>query len=192
MPPVSSNVLVRFADGAPSLEALIGSTPQSICAGVSSPCYLQVNGKTVASSFTYGTLTTFVTLPAGTLSLKARDTSRLLRRPAQVDGADGRKQLHARRGRGVSQLQRASVRGAENVQRRPDVTLRGLAGRSVGRLRQLQSVDALEFQEARQRATRQRGNGCARKQPLSNLGGYVGNASAPLGALTLAPDQSLR
>lgn len=74
MPSVSNaTIQVRFAEGAPQLDALIGSTPQSICSSQTAPCYLQVNGKTVVSSFIYGQITNFITLPAGALSLVALD-----------------------------------------------------------------------------------------------------------------------
>jgi hypothetical protein len=68
MPPTAVNVSVRFADGAPHLETLIGSVPTDI-----GSAYLQVDGRTVTSSFEYGTLTPFVQLRAGTHSLVARD-----------------------------------------------------------------------------------------------------------------------
>ena len=85
MPPISANVTVRFADGAPSLETLINGVPADIGAA-----YLQVNGKTVASSFDYGTLTPFVTLPAGHALAQGARHAGLLRRAAQDAGADGR------------------------------------------------------------------------------------------------------
>jgi hypothetical protein len=68
-----ATVQVRFAEGAPQLDALIGSSPQSICSSQTAPCYLQVNGKTVVSLFIYGQITNFITLPAGALSLVALD-----------------------------------------------------------------------------------------------------------------------
>src|SRR6202034_2221843 len=47
MPPVSSGTArVRFADGAPELEALINGVPQDI-----GNAYLQVDGQTVSSAF---------------------------------------------------------------------------------------------------------------------------------------------
>jgi hypothetical protein len=64
----SGTALVRFLEGSPLLEALVGSVPQALGAA-----YLQVNGKTVASSFAYGVITSFKGMPAGTLSLVARD-----------------------------------------------------------------------------------------------------------------------
>ena len=70
MPAQPGSVSVRFADGAPSLEALVNGVPTDIGAA-----YLQVDGRTVASSFAYGSPTSFVTLPAGAHSLKALDTT---------------------------------------------------------------------------------------------------------------------
>jgi hypothetical protein len=69
MPPVSSGTArVRFADGAPELEALINGYPQSI-----GSAYLQVDGQTVSSEFNYGTLTNFLSLTPGAHSLTALD-----------------------------------------------------------------------------------------------------------------------
>lgn len=68
-PSKSGSALVRFADGAPFLVTLINGVPTDI-----GTAYLQVDGQTVASSFTYGTITSFTGLPAGTHSLKALDT----------------------------------------------------------------------------------------------------------------------
>lgn len=73
VPPQAGTARVRFVDGAPSLETLIGSSPESICASASIPCYLQVNGETVTSIFTYGSMTPFIAVAPGTLSLVARD-----------------------------------------------------------------------------------------------------------------------
>lgn len=71
--PSSSSASVRFIDGSPLLQTLEGSAVQSICPAPSAPCYLQVNGKTVTQDFSYGTMTPFLSVPAGTLSLIARD-----------------------------------------------------------------------------------------------------------------------
>jgi hypothetical protein len=69
MPPVSSGTArVRFAEGAPELEALINGYPQSI-----GSAYLQVDGQTVSSEFNYGTLTNFLALSPGAHSLEALD-----------------------------------------------------------------------------------------------------------------------
>jgi hypothetical protein len=68
LPSQGGNARVRFVEGAPDLETLIGSEPTDI--GLA---YLQVNGKTVASTFDYGDFTPFLSVNAGTLSLVARD-----------------------------------------------------------------------------------------------------------------------
>lgn len=68
LPSTSARVSVRFAEGAPVLETIINGVPAPI-----GQAYLQVNGKSVASTFNYGAITSFVTLNAGTLSLVARD-----------------------------------------------------------------------------------------------------------------------
>jgi hypothetical protein len=69
LPPASAgSVRVRFAQGAPVLETLINGVPQDIGAA-----YLQVDGQTVDSQFNYGTMTPFLTLSAGTHSLRALD-----------------------------------------------------------------------------------------------------------------------
>lgn len=76
IPPSGGNAQVRFVDGTPSLETIIGSIPQPICSGgVSAPCYLQVNGQTVTQLFYYGSITNFMPLSAGVHSMSARDTA---------------------------------------------------------------------------------------------------------------------
>jgi hypothetical protein len=69
VPSEGASVRVRFAEGAPFLETLINGVPADI-----GPAYLQVDGATVASTFTYGTVTQFSATSAGTHSLVARDT----------------------------------------------------------------------------------------------------------------------
>lgn len=69
LPGQSGNVRVRYGEGAPTLEALINGVPQSI-----GTAYLQVDSKTVVSVFTYGSITSFLTLSPGVHSLTARDT----------------------------------------------------------------------------------------------------------------------
>ena len=63
---------VRFLDGSPSLETIIAGIPQLICSGPSAPCYLTVNGQNVTQSFYYGTMTNFINVTPGTLALVAR------------------------------------------------------------------------------------------------------------------------
>ncbi len=74
---------VRFVEGAPSLEALVGGVPTDI--GVTA--YLTVNGMTVATSFLYGSRTPFVPVPAGTLSLVALDSSGYAVGPVKTSSA---------------------------------------------------------------------------------------------------------
>ncbi len=68
-PSQSGTAQVRFVEGAPVLEALVGGVPTSI-----GTAYLTVGGQTVASSFSYGVVTPFVPLPAGTQRVAARDS----------------------------------------------------------------------------------------------------------------------
>lgn len=68
VPPQAGSALVRYADGAPLLEALINGIPQPI-----GNAYLQVDNKTVVSAFNYGTITSYFNVTAGTLSLTARN-----------------------------------------------------------------------------------------------------------------------
>ncbi len=183
MPPVSSNVLVRFADGAPSLEALIGSTPQSICAGVSSPCYLQVNGKTVASLFTYGTLTTFVTLPAGTLSLKALDTTGYFVGPLKSTAltAGNSYTLVV-----VGAYPNYSVLAFAEPKTSSGAQMSFYEASPSVRSADFGSFRAATHSNFKKLGSAQLGNVAtvALGNTVSNVGGYVGNASAPLGALT--------
>lgn len=72
IPGQSGTARVRFVDGSPLLETLIAGVPQPICPGPSSPCYLQVNNQTVTQAFYYGSMTPFMSVTAGTLSLVAR------------------------------------------------------------------------------------------------------------------------
>jgi len=90
-PPVSSGLAaVRFVDGTPELEALINGVAQNICASASLPCYLQVDGQTLSSLFAYGSMTQFLNVTAGTLSLVARNEQGYevgpLKSAALVDG----------------------------------------------------------------------------------------------------------
>lgn len=61
---------VRFADGSPSLEALVNGVPQDL----GPYTYLQVDRQNVTTGFTYGAFTSFLNVNAGALSLVARDT----------------------------------------------------------------------------------------------------------------------
>jgi hypothetical protein len=73
-PPVTNGMAaVRFIDGTPQLEALINGVAQNICASASLPCYLQVGGQTVSTLFSYGSMTQFLNVSAGTLSIVAHN-----------------------------------------------------------------------------------------------------------------------
>lgn len=71
MPAQAGPARVRFVDGAPSLESLVAGSPQSL----GPYTYLQVDSKTVVSQFAYSTMSSFVTMPAGTHSLVARNAA---------------------------------------------------------------------------------------------------------------------
>jgi hypothetical protein len=68
LPSEGASVRVRFVEGAPFLETPINGVPTDI-----GQAYLQVDGATVASTFTYGTVTQFSATSAGTHSLRALD-----------------------------------------------------------------------------------------------------------------------
>ena len=88
MPPVSNGTArVRFAEGAPELEALINGVPQDI-----GSAYLQVDGQTVSSQFDYGTLTNFLLLAPGAHSLEALDILGYRVGPVKVASLTGGKQ----------------------------------------------------------------------------------------------------
>jgi hypothetical protein len=69
VPSQAASASVRLAEGAPALETLIDGVPTNI----GSTAYLQVDGRTVASSFLYGTFTPFISLSAGAHSLVVLD-----------------------------------------------------------------------------------------------------------------------
>ncbi len=69
MPARAGTARVRYADGAPSLEALINGYPQDI----GTNAYLQANSQTAVSPFVYGTFSSFTNVTAGALSLTARN-----------------------------------------------------------------------------------------------------------------------
>jgi hypothetical protein len=68
VPAPAADARARFVDGAPELETMIAGRPQPI-----GTAYLQMDGSTVASSFAYGTFTSFVPLRSGAHELTARN-----------------------------------------------------------------------------------------------------------------------
>lgn len=185
MPMQAALVRVRFAEGAPFLETIIGSVPQSICTGASAPCYLQVNGTTVTQSFYYGSMTPFVSVTAGTPSLVARDTSGYavgpFKTPALSPG--GRYTLvlvgsypnyqvlafsePASGGNAQLSLYEAS----------PTVTQSDFGSFRASSRSNFKRLGSAKFGSV---ATVTVGKG------VSNFGGYAGTQSAPFGAFTLA------
>jgi hypothetical protein len=67
--PAAANASVRFAEGSPLLETLVNGVVQPL----GSSAFLQVGSRTVASLFTYGTLTPFAAVTAGVQSLYVRN-----------------------------------------------------------------------------------------------------------------------
>lgn len=70
IPPATQAAKVRYVDGAPELDALIDGVPQSLGSNV----YLQADSQTVVSLFNYGTMSSFLPIASGTHSLFARNT----------------------------------------------------------------------------------------------------------------------
>ncbi|MBV8498215.1 MAG: DUF4397 domain-containing protein [Candidatus Eremiobacteraeota bacterium] len=178
MPPTSNNVTVRFADGAPSLETLVNGVPTDIGAA-----YLQANGKTVTSSFNYGTLTTFMTVAAGTLSLRALDTLGYFVGPLQTPPltAGNRYTLVV-----VGAYPNYSVLAFSEPK-----TASGAALSFYDASPTVPSAGFGSFSASTHSNFKQLGNGRLGSvatvpvgAKVSNFGGYVGNASAPIGTLT--------
>ena len=178
VPPVASNVLVRFADGAPTLETLINGYPTDIGAA-----YLQVNGKTVASSFEYGTLTPFAILPPGSLSLKALDTTGYFVGPLKSTALTA-----------GNSYTLVVVGAYPNYSVLAFAEPKASSGAAMSFYEASPAVPSADFgsfrasthSNFRKLGGAQLGNVATVSlgKLVSNVGGYVGNASAPLGALT--------
>ena len=146
---------MRFAEGAPFLETLINGVPTDI-----GQAYLQVDGATVASTFTYGTVTQFSATSAGTHSLRALDELGYAVGPLKTPAlsAGGRYTLAlvgAYPNYRVLAFAEPSGDGAQLslYEASPSIPRR--------RLRQLQRVELLESQTVGQREVRQRRDGVA-------------------------------
>jgi hypothetical protein len=72
--PNAAKVQVRFAEGAPSLEAIVNGAPTPVCGAIVQSCYFEVNGATVSNQWFYSYLTPYTSFRAGTLSLTAADS----------------------------------------------------------------------------------------------------------------------
>ncbi|MBV9719671.1 MAG: DUF4397 domain-containing protein [Candidatus Eremiobacteraeota bacterium] len=168
---------MRFVDGAPSLEALINGAPQDIGAA-----YLQAGGETVASTFQYGAMTAFLAVNAGTLSLVARDTLGYQVGPLKSSPLAGGKQYtlvvvgvypHYR----VLTFDEPSAGGAAISLYEASTTV---ANAGFGRFRasthsQFQTLGNAAFGTV---TTASLG------KSVSDVGGYVGPANAPIGTQT--------
>jgi len=88
VPSQAASASARLAEGAPVLETSVNGVPVQL----GSTAYLQVDGRTVASSFLYGTFTPFVSLSAGAHSLTVLDEAgfRVGPLPISTLGAGGR------------------------------------------------------------------------------------------------------
>ena len=174
---------MRLVDGAPSLDALVNGTPQPICVGVNAPCYLQVNGQTVSQLFYYGTMTPFVSVPAGTLSLVARDevgyavgplkTTTLTagkRYTLVVVGAYPSYSVLAFEEPKSASVQLSFYEASPSV---PSADFGRFAASSRSNFTKLGSAHFGTVATV------------ALGKSVSNFGGYVGSSAAPLGALTL-------
>jgi hypothetical protein len=82
----SGSARVRFAEGAPELDTLVDGAPQNI-----GQAYLRVDGQTVATTFNYGSVTPFASLPAGPQKLSALDALGYEVGPFQSDALTGGK-----------------------------------------------------------------------------------------------------
>lgn len=174
---------MRFVDGAPSLETVIGSAPQDICPGVSAPCYLQVNGQSVSQLFSYGSITSFVNVTAGTLSLVARDEAGFAVGPLKTPSLSGgnRYTLIV-----VGSYPSYSVLAFEEPSSSGTQLSLYEASPSV------RSADFGSFSASSRSNFRKLGHaqfGSVATVPLgksvTNFGGYAGSGGPPLGALTL-------
>jgi hypothetical protein len=179
MPSVPANVTVRFADGVPLLQTLVGGVPTTL-----GSAYLQVNGKTVASSFNYGTVTPFASLPAGTLSLRALDELGYFVGPIKTPSLTaGNRYTLVVVGAypNYSVLAFAEPKAANGAQISLYEASPTVPSAAFGRYRASGQPDFAKLGSAQFGSVATVSLGSA----VSNLGGYVGNASAPLGKLTL-------
>jgi hypothetical protein len=179
MPSVSGGVSVRLADGAPSLEALVNGVPTDIGAA-----YLQVDGQTVTSSFAYGSMSSFVRLTPGVHSLKALDTLGYFVGPLKTTAltAGNRYTLVV-----VGAYPAYSVLAFEEPKSASGTQLSFYEASPSA-----PSADFGRFQASSRSNFTKLGSAhfgdvatVALGKSVSNVGGYAGSVSAPLGALSL-------
>lgn len=171
---------VRFMEGAPALDTIIGGQPQSI-----GSAYLRVDGQTVASSFNYGTLTSYATMPSGLRALTLRD---------QLGYAVGPLQIPALTAGAAYTLIVVGSYPKYSVLAFPDPTTG--SGAQLSLYEASPTVPQAAFgtftastkSNFKQRGSAKFGNiaTVAIGKSVSNIGGYVGTPRNPLGELTAA------
>ena len=180
MPAQANSVRVRFMEGAPQLDAIIGGHPQSI-----GSAYLRVDGQTVASSFNYSTLTSYVTMPSGLRSLTARNLLGYAVGPIKIPALTG-----------------GATYTLVLVGSYPKYSVLAFADPATGSGAQLSLYEASPtvpqaafgtFAASTKSNFKQRGSAkfgdvatATIGKSVSNIGGYVGTPSNTLGTLTLA------
>jgi hypothetical protein len=180
LPSTQGSALVRVADGAPFLDTLINGVPNDIGAA-----YLQADGQTVASSFTYGLISSFFALAPGTHSLKALDTLGYFVGPLKTPSlAAGKRYTLVVVGAypnysAIAFEEPASASGAQLsfYEASPSTQLE-----PFGRFRASTHSNFKQLRTARYGNVVTVGLGSG----VSDIGGYVGPANSPIGALTPA------
>jgi Domain of unknown function (DUF4397) len=179
-PSGSGNALVRFADGAPFLVTLINGVPTDI-----GTAYLQVDGRTVASSFTYGTITSFMGLPAGTHMLKALDTLGYFVGPLKSASLSAGKRYTLVV---VGAYPNYRVVAFEEPADQSGAQMSLYEASPAAPLESFGSFRASSRSNFSQLGTARFGNVATASlgKSVSNIGGYVGPSNAPIGEVTPA------
>lgn len=179
MPSTGGAARVRFIDGAPSLETLVNGTPEDI----GSNAFLQVNGETVVTPFVYGTFSPFLDVASGVKTLFAR---------SPVGYAVGPITSAA-----LSPGKRYTLIVVGSFPSYKVLTFEEPASTDKARLSFYEAspsvpnaafgrFNASTGSQFKQLGTASLGNVATVSlgSKVSNIGGYVGTASAPIGAMT--------
>lgn len=171
---------VRFAEGSPLLEADVNGQPQALGSNV----YLQLDKSTVASSFSYGTLTSFLNVTAGAHTVTARNPLGYAVGPLKVPSltANVRYSLvlvGAYPNYSVLAFEEPAPNGAQLSLYEASPSL---AQAGFGKFRASTGSSFVGLGTARYGAVSTVGLG----KSVADFGGYAGNASAPLGKATPA------
>jgi Domain of unknown function (DUF4397) len=179
MPAQAAPAHVRFVDGAPLLETLINGIPQSLGANV----YLQVDSKTVASHFSYSSMSSFMPTAPGTHSLVARNTLGYavgpLKTAALAPGVHYTLVV-------VGSYPNYSVLTFEEPASGSGAQLSLYEASPAVPQADFGSFRASSKSDFKQRGSANLGSVAAVSlgKSVTNFGGYVGSISAPLGAFT--------